>query len=67
MISAGHKHKFRPVQPKDDGCIAGIRRCDCGKTFRQIKRRPWDAKPDQCTWAIPCRDHPIKKEKYRRA
>lgn len=51
---------YKPIQPSEDGCVSGIRRCSCGRTYEQRKRRKAGVPDEVCTWVLPCRNHPDK-------
>lgn len=48
-----------------DGCIKAVYRDPAtGERFTQRKRRPKWAEPDECTWVLPCADHPREFENW---
>lgn len=51
----------QPLTTYSDGCLRVIKRCTrCGAFQTQRKRRPASSTPEDCTWVIPCANHPDK-------
>lgn len=48
-----------PMRTLTDGCVKIVKQCPhCGHIYTQPKRRRAGYTDDQCSWLIPCADHP---------
>lgn len=49
----------RPLETIHDGCIKIMKKCSfCQNVYTQPKRRKAGLTLAQCSWMIPCADHP---------